>query len=75
MTMIKRHGTTLLSSVLYGCLKLYFSLREEHRLRMSKNRVRRRLFGPKRVPRGWTQLHIEKIWHLCFSSNIIRMTS
>jgi len=50
-------------------------LREELRLQMSENRVWGRLFGCNSVNRGWRQLHIEKIWHLRFSTNIIRTTN
>jgi hypothetical protein len=32
----------------YGCETLSLTLREEHRLRVSENRVLRRIFGPKR---------------------------
>jgi len=34
-------------------------LREEHRLKVSKNRVMRRIFGPKReeVAEGWRKQH------------------
>jgi hypothetical protein len=34
--------------VLYGCETWSLTLREEHRLRVSENRVLRRIFGPKR---------------------------
>jgi hypothetical protein len=34
--------------VLYGCETWSLTLREEHRLRVFKNRVLRRIFGPKR---------------------------
>jgi hypothetical protein len=39
------------------------TLREEHRLRMFKNRVLRRIFGQKRVEMmgGWRNLHNEKL--------------
>jgi hypothetical protein len=38
---------------------LSLTLREEHRLRVFKNRVLRRIFGPKRdeVTGGWRKLH------------------
>jgi hypothetical protein len=50
-------------------------LREEHRLRVFKKRVLRRMFGPKRyeVTGGWKKLHIEELHNLYFSSSIIRM--
>jgi hypothetical protein len=37
-----------LPMVLYGCETWSLTLREEHRLRVSENRVLRRIFGPKR---------------------------
>jgi hypothetical protein len=45
---------------------------EEHRLRVFKNKVRRRIFGPERaeVTGGWRKLHIEE---LHCSQNIIRV--
>jgi len=33
--------------VLYGCETWSLTIREEHRLRVNKNRVLRRIFGPK----------------------------
>jgi hypothetical protein len=42
------------------------TLREEHRLRVFKNRVLRRIFGPKRdeVTGGWRKLHNEELHRL-----------
>jgi hypothetical protein len=34
--------------VLYGCETWSLTVREEHKLRVSENRVLRRIFGPKR---------------------------
>ena len=50
------------------------TLREEHRLRVSKNRVLRRIFGPKRdeVIGEWRKLQYEELNDL-YSSNIIRV--
>jgi hypothetical protein len=49
--------------VLYGCAALSLTLREEHRLRVSENRVLRRIFGPKRdeVTGSWRRLHNEEL--------------
>jgi hypothetical protein len=49
--------------VLYGCEIWSLALKEEHRLRVSENRVLRRIFGPKRneVTGGWRKLHNEEI--------------
>jgi hypothetical protein len=46
---IKIYKTIILSVVLYGCKTWSLTLREERRLRVSENRVLRRIFGPKRA--------------------------
>jgi hypothetical protein len=50
-------------------------LREEHRLRVSENKVLRRIFGAKRdeVTGNWRKQHSEELHNLYFSPNIIRM--
>jgi hypothetical protein len=47
---------------------------EEHRLRIFENRMRRRIFGPKRdeIVGGWRKLHNEELHNLYSSPNIIR---
>jgi hypothetical protein len=45
---IKIYRTTFLFFVMYGCEIWLLTLREEIRLRVSENRVVRRIFGPKR---------------------------
>jgi hypothetical protein len=45
---IKIYRTIILSVVLYGCETWSLTLREEQRLKVYKNRVLRRIFGPKR---------------------------
>jgi len=47
---------------------------EEHRLRVSDNRVLRRIFGLKRddVTRKWRKLHNEELNDLYCSTNIVR---
>jgi hypothetical protein len=49
------YKTIILPVVLYGCETLSLTLREEHRLRVFKDRALRRIFEPKRddVTRGW----------------------
>jgi hypothetical protein len=51
------------------------TLREEHGLRVFKNRVLRRIFGPKReeVAGGWRRLHNEELHNLYASPDIIRV--
>jgi len=50
-------------------------LREERRLRVSENRVLRRIFGPKgdEVTREWRKLHNEELNDLYSSPNIFRV--
>ena len=50
-------------------------MREERRLRVSQNRVLRRIFGPKRdeVRRQWRKLHNEELNDLYCSPNIVRV--
>jgi len=63
---IKIYKTVLLSFVLYGCAPSSLSLTEEHRFRVSENRVLRRVFGPKRrkVAVGWKRLNNEELHNL-----------
>jgi hypothetical protein len=48
------------------------TLREEHKLRVSENRVLRRIFGPKREGDGsWRKLDNNKLHSLYSSPNIL----
>ena len=60
---IKIHRTIILPLVLYGCETWSLTLWEECRLRLTENRVLRRIFGPKRdeVSGEWRELHNEKL--------------
>jgi hypothetical protein len=51
------------------------TLRDEHRLMVFKNRVLRRILGPKRdkVAEGWRKVHDEELHDLYCSPSIIRM--
>jgi hypothetical protein len=53
------YKTIILPVVLYGCEAWSLMLREEHRLRVFKNRVLRIIFGAKRdeVTGDWRMLH------------------
>jgi hypothetical protein len=48
---------------------------EKHRLRVSENRVLRRIFGPKReeVAGGWRRQHNEELHNLYTSRNIVKV--
>jgi hypothetical protein len=61
--------------VLYGCETWSPTLREEHGLRVFKNRVLRRIFGPKRdeVTGEWRKLHNKELRDLYSSSSKIRI--
>jgi hypothetical protein len=60
--------------VLYGCETWSLTLREESRLRVSENRILRKIFGPKRDKgtRQCIKLHNEELNDLYCSPNIIR---
>ena len=72
---IKIYRTLILLVVMYGCETWSLTLRKEHRLRVSENKVLRRIFGPKRdkVTREWRKLHNEESNDLYSSSNIVRV--
>jgi hypothetical protein len=49
-------------------------LKQEHRLRVSENRLLRRIFGPKREEDGsWRKLHNDELHSLHSSPNIVRV--
>jgi hypothetical protein len=62
---IKMYKTVILLFVLYGCETWSLTLREEHRLGVSENRVLRRIFGPKREEDGlWRKMHNDELHNL-----------
>jgi hypothetical protein len=69
------YKTIVLPLVLYGCETWSLTLREEYRLRVFKNKVLRRIFGPKgdEATGGWRKLHNEELSDLCSSPSIIRI--
>ena len=69
------YRTIILPVVLYGCATWSLTMREERRLRVSENRVLRRIFGPKRakVTREWRKLHTEELNDLYSSPNIVQV--
>jgi hypothetical protein len=61
--------------VLYECETWFLALKEEHRLRVFKNRVLRRIFRPMwdEVARGWRKMLNEELRNLYSSPSTIRM--
>ena len=72
---IKIYRTIIFPVVLYGCETWSLKLMEERRLRVSENRVLRRVFRPKRdeVTGEWTKLHNEELSDLYSLPNIVRV--
>jgi hypothetical protein len=70
---IKIYRTIILPGALYGCETLSLTLREEHRLRVFKNNVLRRTFGPRtnEVTQECRRLHNEELNELYSLPNII----
>jgi hypothetical protein len=69
------YETITLPVVMYGCETWSLVLGEEHRLRVSENRMLRRIFRPQRdkVRVGGRKLHNEVCRNLYSSPNIIKM--
>ena len=71
---VNTYKTIILPVVLYGCETWSLTLRDEHRLRVFKNKVLRRIFGAKRdgITGEWRKVHNSELHALYFSPNIIR---
>ncbi|KAJ4439591.1 hypothetical protein ANN_07718 [Periplaneta americana] len=71
---VRIYKTVILPVVLYGCETWTLTLREEQRLRVFKNKVRRKIFGAKRneVTGEWRKLHNAQLHALYSSPDIIR---
>jgi hypothetical protein len=56
---IKKYNNIILAAVLYACEIWFLTLREEHRLKVSRNRVLWITFGPKceKVIGVWEKEH------------------
>jgi hypothetical protein len=72
---INKYGTMILPVVSYGCETWLLTLREVRKLRVTENRLLRRIFVPKRdeVTGEWRKLHNEEHNYLYSSPNIIRV--
>jgi hypothetical protein len=71
---IKIYKTVILPVVLYGCETWSLTLGEDHRLRVFKNRVLRKIFVPKSEEDGsWRKLHNDELHSLYSSPNIVRV--
>jgi hypothetical protein len=69
---IKIYRTITLCGILYQCETWPLTLREEHKLKVFKYRVLRRIFGQKRdeVTEEWRRLHNKELYNL-YSPNVI----
>jgi hypothetical protein len=67
--------TIIFPVVLYGCETWPLTLREERRLKVSDNRVQRRIFGRRRneVTGEWRKLYNGEINDLYSTPNIVRV--
>jgi hypothetical protein len=74
---IRIYKTIILPVVLYGCEILSLTLKERHKLRVTENKVLRRIFGLKRddVTGDYRTLHNVEIHELFSSPDIIRMNN
>jgi len=72
---IEIYGTIILPADWYGCETRSLTLREKLRMRVSENRVLRRIFGPKRdeVTGEWRYLRNEELSDLYSTPNIVRV--
>jgi hypothetical protein len=70
------YRTIFLPVVLYGCETWSLTFRKEHRPRVSKNRVPRRIFRLQHneVIAGWRKLHNEELHNLYSLPSIFRIT-
>jgi hypothetical protein len=69
---VKIYRSVIFPVVVHGCESWSLTLREEHMMRVSENRILSMIFGPKRdeVTGEWRKLHNEELNYL-YSPNII----
>jgi hypothetical protein len=73
---VQYNKIVILPVVLYGYETWSLTLEKGHRLRVSENRVSRRIFGPKREEDGsWRKLHNDELHSLYSSPNIVRVNN
>jgi hypothetical protein len=72
---IRIYRTIILPVDLYGCETWSLILKEEHGLRVSENRMLRRIYGPRRdeVTGEWRKLHNGELNGLYSLPNIVRV--
>jgi hypothetical protein len=72
---IKIYKTIIPPVILSVCRTCYLTLKEEYRLGVHENRVRRTIFGRKReeVIAGWRKIHNEEPHNLYSSRSVIRV--
>jgi hypothetical protein len=72
---LKISRTIILPNILYRFETLSLTLREEHKLRVFKNRVLQEIFGPKKddVTRDWSKLHNAELHNFYTSPNSIQV--
>jgi len=70
---IEVYRTVVLSVVLYGCETWSLALREDRRLTVFKNRLLRRIFGPKRdgVTGEWRENFIMRSLMICTAHPVL----
>ena len=71
---VNTYKTIILPFVLCDCETWSLTLREEHRLRVSENKVLRKILWAKRdeIPGEWRNLHSAELHALYSSPNVIR---
>jgi hypothetical protein len=72
---IKTYRTIILPAILYGCEMWSLTLKVVRRLRLSENKVLRRILGPRRkdLTGEWKKLQSDVLNDLYSSPNIIRL--